>query len=128
MILVDTSVWIDFFRGADTVFRRTLRELIETEEDICLTSIHLTEVLQGIKSEIEFQQTRRHLLMFPVLTINDTDTYIHAANIYRLCRQRGTTVRKTVDCIIAAAAIENNLTLMHNDRDFDRIAECIKLK
>ncbi len=128
MILVDSTVWIDFFKGTDSIFRRKLHQLIEEEEWVCLTAINLTEILQGIRSDTEFERTRRHLLLFPLFYTRNLDTYIHAAKIYRACRRSGNTVRKTVDCLIAAIAIENNLTLLHNDRDFDKVAACTKLK
>lgn len=128
MILVDSAIWIDFFKGADSVFRRKLRQLIEREEEVCLTAIHLTEILQGIRDDAEFERTKRHLLSFPVFLLKDVETYLHAAGIYRVCRRSGKTVRKTVDCLIAAVAIENDLVLFHNDRDFDKIAACTELK
>ncbi len=129
MILVDSSVWIDFFNGTDSVFRKKLHQLIEEEEEeLCLSAIHLTEILQGIKSGTEFERTKRHLLSFPVFLLKNTNTHIRAAKIYRACRQSGKTVRKTMDCLIAAVAVENGLTLFHNDRDFDKIAACTKLK
>ncbi|MBI5746542.1 MAG: PIN domain nuclease [Nitrospirae bacterium] len=128
MILVDSTVWIDFFKGAESIFRRKLHQLIEEEEGICLTAINLTEILQGIMSDTEFERTRRYLLLFPLFYARSLDTYIHAAKIYRTCRRSGNTVRKTVDCLIAAIAIENNLTLLHNDRDFDKVTACTKLK
>ncbi len=128
MILVDSTIWIDFLRGTNSVFREKLHQLIDQEEDVCITGIHLTEILQGIKSDTEFERTRRYLLAFPLFLIKDIDTYIHAARIYRICQRSGKTVRKTVDCLIAAIAIENHLTLFHNDRDFDKITACTKLK
>ncbi|HLF87213.1 MAG TPA: PIN domain nuclease [Nitrospiria bacterium] len=128
MILVDSTVWIDFFNGTDSIFRRKLHQLIEEEEGVYLTAINLTEILQGISSDTDFERTRRYLLLFPLLYARNLDTYIHAAKIYRTCRRSGKTVRKTVDCLIAAIAIENNLTLLHNDHDFDKIAACSKLK
>lgn len=128
MILVDSSVWMDFFNGTDSVFRRKLHQLIEEEEELGLTAIHLTEILQGIKSNTEFERTKRHLLSFPIFLLKSINTHIRAAQIYRTCRQSGKTVRKTVDCLIAAVAIENGLALFHNDRDFDKIAACTKLK
>ena len=128
MILVDTTIWIDFLKGTNSVFRKRLHQLIEQEEDLCLTAINLTEILQGIKSDTDFERTRRFFLAFPLFLVNDMDTYIHAARIYRVCRRSAKTVRKTVDCIIAAVAVENDLTLFHNDRDFDKIAACTKLK
>jgi predicted nucleic acid-binding protein len=128
MILVDSTVWIDFFRGVDSVFRMKLHELIAQEEDVCLTAIHLTEILQGIKNDLEFERTKRYLLWFPIIPLQNLETHIHAAKIFRICRRSGHTVRKTVDCLIAAMAIEQDLILFHNDRDFDRIAACTSLK
>ena len=128
MILADTTVWIDFFKGAHSIFRKKLHQLIEQEKDLCLTGIHVTEILQGIKSDIEIERTKRYLLSFPIFLIQDIETHLHAARIYRVCRKRGKTVRKTVDCLIAAVALENDLILFHNDRDFDAIASCTSLK
>ncbi len=128
MILIDTSVWIDFFRGADTSRRKSLHSLIDNEEDICTTEIILTEILQGIKRDSDFKKVKEYLLGFPVYCPDGLDTYLRAAEIYRHCRRRGKTVRKTIDCIIAAIAIENSLTLFHNDRDFEQIAACTALR
>lgn len=126
MILVDTSVWIDFFRGTGSA--RILHHLIEREESLCLTGIHLAEILQGIKEDRVHEQIQRHLLTFPIFLTNGVETYLHASDIFRTCRRRGKTIRKTVDCIISAISIENNLTLLHNDRDFDNIAKYTRLK
>ena len=126
MILVDTSVWIDFFRGTGS--GRILHRLIEKEESLCLTGIHVTEILQGIIEDQTYEKVRRHLLSFPIFLTNGIETYLHASDIFRTCRRRGNTIRKTVDCIISAIAIENNLPLLHNDRDFDHIAKCTRLK
>lgn len=128
MILVDSTVWIDFLRGTDSIFQRKLHQLIEEEEEVCLTAINLSEILQGIRSDTEFARTRRYLFLFPIYSIKSIDTYIHAARIYRACQRSGKTARNTVDCLIAAIAIKNHLTLFHNDRDFDKIASCTKLK
>jgi len=128
MILVDTSVWIDFLQGRDTAHRHTLHRLIEEEEEICLTGIVLTEILQGIKVDKEAREIKDDLLAFPVYSPSEIDTYIEAANIYRQCMKKGKTVRKTIDCLIAAIAIENGLTLFHNDRDFSSIEQCTDLK
>lgn len=118
MILVDTSVWIDFLRGKDSKHRYLLRRLIEKEEDICLTEIILTEILQGIKDDALYETTKEYLLEFPMIKPKGTETYIKAAEIFRKCRKQGMTIRKTIDCIIAAIAQENNLALLHNDSDF----------
>lgn len=121
MILVDTSVWIDFLRGKDSEHRYLLRRLIENEEDICLTEIILTEILQGIRDDALYETTKEYLLEFPMIKPKGTETYIKAAEIFRKCRKQGVTIRKTIDCIIAAIAQENNLTLLHNDSDFEVI-------
>lgn len=121
MILVDTSVWIDFLGGKDTVHRHLLHQLIEKEEDVCITEIILTEILQGIRDDALFNTTKKYLLEFPVIKPKGIETYIKAAEIFRKCRKQGKTIRKTIDCIIASIAIENNFTLLHNDSDFEVI-------
>ncbi len=121
MILVDTSVWIDFLSGRDTPHRRKLHQLIEKEEDICITEIILTEILQGIRDDKVYETTTSYLLEFPIIRSKGNETYIAAAEIYRKCRKQGDTIRKTIDCIIATIAKENNLSLLHNDSDFDVI-------
>lgn len=128
MILVDTSVWIDFLKGANSIHRETLHRLIEEDEDICITEIILTEILQGIKSDRDFRKLKDYLLEFPIYSPKGTETYLRAAQIYRDCRKKGKTVRKTVDCIIAAIAVENNLSVFHKYSDFDLIAACTSLR
>ena len=128
MTLVDTSVWIDFLRGVNSPQRRMLHRLIEEEEDISITEIILTEILQGLKEDKDFNRVKDYLLEFPIHRPKGTGTYLKAAEIYRDCRKKGRTVRRTVDCIIAAICIENGLTLLHKDSDFELIAECTGLK
>lgn len=128
MILVDTSVWIDFLNGVNSKERHRLHKLIEEEKDISLTEIVITEILQGIKDDDNFRRVKDYLLEFPIHRPKGTETYLKAAGIYRDCRKKGKTIRKTVDCIIAAICLENGLTLFHKDSDFDLIAECTGLK
>jgi len=128
MILVDTSVWIDFLNGANSKERHALHRLIEEEEDISITEIILTEILQGIKEDENLKRVKDYLIEFPIRKPKGTETYLKAAEIYRDCRKKGKTVRKTVDCIIAAICIENGLTLLHKDSDFDLIGSCAGLK
>ena len=128
MILVDTSVWIEFFNGTDSVAVRLLGHLIETEEEVSISDYILAEVLQGFKMDEDFELARKHLLRFPVYSLKGMDSYIRAAQIYRRCRREGVTIRKTADCIIAQTAIENKLALLHHDADFDRIASVVPLK
>ncbi|MBI5682263.1 MAG: PIN domain nuclease [Deltaproteobacteria bacterium] len=128
MILVDTSVWIDFLTGRDTPHRRLLHRLLENEEEICITEIILAEILQGIKEDADYDTVKNYLLEFPIIKPNGIHSYIMAAEIYRKCRRYGKTVRKTIDCIIAAIAIENKVALFHNDVDFKVIKKQADLK
>lgn len=125
MILVDTSVWIEFFNASGSKPHLVLHSLIEEEEDIAIADIILTEILQGIKTEENFQTVRRYLLRLPIYSLKGVDSFVEAAQIYRACRKRGRTVRKTIDCLIAAIAVENNLALFHNDKDFQTIAKVV---
>jgi len=128
VILIDTSVWIDFFNGRPTLSVHWLKDLIEREDDICLSDLILTEVLQGFRRDKDFASARKHLLRFPLFRLKEIESFIYAAQIYRTCRRQGLTIRKTADCIIAQTAIENQLHLLHNDDDFEAIASVCALK
>ena len=128
MILANTSVWIDFLNGADSRERHALHKFIEEDSDISITEIIMTEILQGIKDDNDYKNVKDYLLEFPIYKPKGVETYLKATGIYRDCRKKGKTIRKTVDCIIAAICMENDLTLFHKDSDFDVIAECIGLK
>jgi predicted nucleic acid-binding protein len=128
MILVDTSVWIDFLRGENSSERQILHRLIEDEEEISITGIILTEILQGIKDDKKYKITKNYLLEFPIYEPSGINTYIDAARIYRECRNNGRTIRSTIDCVIAAICLENDLSVLHKDRDYDIIQECCRLK
>lgn len=128
MILVDTSVWVDFFRGTDSRECLVLQQLILEEANISIADIILTEVLQGIVVDKEFQRVKDFLLEFPIDQTRSIETYLRAADIYRACRRDGKTIHKTIDCLIAAVCIENNRILLHKDIDFDRIANSSNLQ
>ncbi len=128
MILVDTSVWIDFLRGEKSFYRDELHFLIEEERDVCLVDLILSEILQGILNEAVFNKTEDYLLAFPIYRAKSTNTFINGAQIYRRCRKEGETIRSTIDCLLSAIAIERNLEVFHKDRDFDVIAKYTKLK
>ncbi len=128
MILVDTSVWIDFFDHRDSPYANELVRLIKEDEELCLADMNVVEILQGIKEERVFEEIKGYLMQFPILRARSLETYIRAAHIYRLCRKIGKTITKTMDAIIAAIALENNFRVFHRDKDFDLIADCTKLK
>ena len=123
MIVVDTTVWIDFFNNQDSREKRALIALIESSRPIYLTELVLAEILRGMEDEKDYQTARHALSHFPVLKAKPIETYVHAANLYRLCRAKGVTVRSTIDCLIAAICIENKARLLHHDRDFDHLAQ-----
>ena len=120
MVLVDTTIWIDFFSGKSTSGVDELERLLNGGEDICTCGIILTEVLQGIREDEDYQRTLSRFDSFLYLPMN-RQVFVRAAGIYRSLRHRGITIRKPIDCVIASVAIEHDITLLHNDRDFDPI-------
>ena len=127
MVLVDTTVWIDFFAGRNESHVMSLQELNESEEELSLCGVILAEVLQGIRSDAEFIKTKEYLGDLIFLPMWHA-TFVQAAEIYRSLRKKGVTIRKPVDCMIASVAIEFNIQLLHNDRDFNNIAKHSKLR
>jgi hypothetical protein len=127
VILVDTSVWIDFFTGRDLAHVSRLEHLILNNEDLALCGIILTEILQGIGDDTTHRRVRRYLGPLIMLPMSEA-VFLRAADIYRYLRMRDITVRKTNDCIIAATALEHHCSLLHNDKDFASIAEYFPLK
>jgi predicted nucleic acid-binding protein len=127
MVLVDTTVWIDFFAGRDESHVMTFQELIESEEDLSLCGVILAEALQGIRSDADFIITRQYFGDLIFLPMRQT-TFVQAAEIYRSLRKKGVTIRKPVDCMIASVAIEYDIHLLHNDRDFNHISKHTKLR
>lgn len=128
MIVVDTTVWIDFLEARRTPYDRTLKALIEEGTSVGLTDLIYGEILQGIRDDTQFAQIRETLQAFPILRVRGLRTFEHAASIYRACRKRGLTIRSTIDCIIAATCIESDAELYHNDRDFETIEKLHDLK
>ena len=127
MVLVDTSVWVDYFRAVESKEAAYLRSLIENQEDLCVSGIILTEVLQGIVREGEYK-TVKSMLDFLIFLPDSKASYELAAEIYRATRSKGETIRNTIDCLIAASAIMHHALLLQNDKDFLAIARFSKLK
>lgn len=128
MIVVDTTVWIDFFNGANSPEEKYLQDLIREDRFVALTNLIFCEILQGIRDDAECAQVRTILLHYPILRIENLATFERAAQIYRHCRRRGFTIRKTIDCLIAAVCIANEVELFHKDSDFNRIARATSLR
>ena len=127
MIFVDSSVWIDYFRGIATKETELLDELLGVEP-IVIGDIVLTEVLQGFKSDRDFNQAKKLLTSLVMVDVLGHEIAIQAARNFRSLRERGITVRKTIDTIIATYCIENDLALLHSDRDFDAFVEYMNLR
>ncbi|AOX18894.1 type II toxin-antitoxin system VapC family toxin [Kozakia baliensis] len=118
MILVDSSVWIDFFRGTVTLQVDVLDRLLG-EEPVAIGDLMMAEVLQGFASERDFNKARRMLGALDLVEIGGRDVMIEAARYFRDLRARGITVRKTIDTLIATRCIVSGYRLLYSDRDFD---------
>ena len=126
MILVDSSVWIDFFNGADTP-QVTLLDNKLGDTPILVGDLILTEVLQGFKSNKDFEMAKQALERFQLREMVGKDIALRSAENYRRLRKSGVTVRKTIDVVIASFCIENNVALLHSDRDFDPMEDILGL-
>jgi len=118
LILVDTSVWIDYFRGTSNRESDRLDELLGQSE-IAIGDLILAEVLQGFGGDAAFERARRSLAAFPLIEIGGADIAIQCARNFRALRARGITVRRTIDTFIATRCIVDGIRLLHRDRDFD---------
>lgn len=127
MLIVDSSVWIDFFRGSQTPQTAILTAILP-QQPIGIGDIMLCEVLQGIKANKQFEQVRQQLTQLDVLPVVSPEIAVQAARNYRTLRKKGITVRKTIDTLIATFCIENGHMLLHNDRDFDPFEEHLGLQ
>ena len=127
MILVDSSVWIDFFRGTGTPETERLDALLGSEL-LVVGDLILAEVLQGFSSERDFNQARKLLTALDVVTLGGPDIAIQAARNFRTLRARGVTIRKTIDTLIATRCIESEYSLLFSDRDFEPFVEHLGLR
>ncbi len=118
MLVVDTSVWVDYFNGAENPQTNFLHAVLDTTP-ILIGDLILTEVLQGFRNDPDFEKVHRTLGRFTQANMVDMDIAVQSARNYRFLRQKGVTVRKTIDSLIATYCIENEHELLHNDSDFD---------
>jgi predicted nucleic acid-binding protein len=118
MILVDTTVWIDYFNGRLTPHTDTLDRLLG-QQMIIVGDLVLAELLQGFRKDDEFGQVCQALQSFTPVSLVTPELAIQSARNYRTLRRFGTAPRKTIDCLIATACIENGYRLLHHDSDFD---------
>ena len=128
MIVVDTSVWIDVLNENGTPQAERCVQLIEDGEPVALTDVILTEILQGLRTEEEARLVESRLRVFPILRLDGLQDFVLAADLYRSARGAGVTIRKTLDCLIAAPCVRTGAPLLHADADFDRLASCTPLR
>jgi predicted nucleic acid-binding protein len=127
MVIVDTSVWVDYFRGLNTSATLWLdREL--PHQRIAIIDFILMEVLQGIRERRQFTTARDELLKLEIFAPYDPAFAIFAAEHYRTLRARGFTVRKAIDCWIATFCLLEGHELLHNDRDFELFESELSLR
>ncbi len=127
MILVDTSVWIDYFNGVQT-WQVDALDSILSDELVLIGDIILAEILQGFEKDSDYKKARVALEPFDCIDLGGKNLAIKTANNFRFLRSNGVTVRKTVDMLIGTWCIESGVALLHNDKDFDRIAMYLPLK
>ncbi|MEG3180744.1 type II toxin-antitoxin system VapC family toxin [Sphingomonas sp. LT1P40] len=126
MILVDSSIWIDYFRGSVTAHTDQLDRMLDTK-DLAVGDLILTEVLRGFTSDLEFEKARRLMIRQPSVVIGGSQVALKAAQNFRSLRRRGITIRKTIDTLIATRCIVDNIPLLYSDRDFDPFVEHLGL-
>src|SRR6185503_3010577 len=107
-VLVDTSVWVDFFNGHPSRQAETLAHLIREETDVVTCGLIVSEVLQGLRESKSLSTIERHFRDMDWLSPTEPDTYLEAANLYRRLRARGLTIRSTIDCVIAELAARHD--------------------
>ena len=121
-MIVDTSVWIDFFAGRDSWQVALLVRALENEQPVGLTDVVYTEILQGIKDDGVLVAVERQLLALDLVQLEGLDDCRNAAQLYRAARRQGLTIRRTTDCLIATVCIRADRPLLHHDADFEHLA------
>jgi predicted nucleic acid-binding protein len=127
MLMVDTSVWIDFLADRETPEVAYLQESVEAEETLCFTGVILQELFQGMRSNEQRHVVEHSFLPF-VEIFPSRSTYLLAADLFRKSREAGHPIRSSIDCLIAACCIEQNAVILENDRDYAYIAKVSKLQ
>ena len=122
-VLVDSSAWIDFFNGFPSAERHALAELIASDHEICTCGVIVAEVFQGLRRDKGRDRISDLFRDLPFLEPAGIDFYFQAAGLYRSLRQRGQTIRSTIDCLIAGLAEEHGCAILARDRDMSIILE-----
>ncbi|MEI8574846.1 PIN domain nuclease [Methylomonas sp. LW13] len=117
MILVDSSVWIDYFNGTETIATQKLDDLLGVKP-VCTGDLILVEVLQGFRNDQDYQTAKAMLCALPMHTMLGREISLKSAENFRSLRKQGITIRKTIDTLIATFCIEKQMPLLHSDKDF----------
>jgi len=126
MVIVDSTVWIDYITGASTIETVWLDREIDRKR-IGVPDLVLCEVLQGVRGDASYRRVRERFKSYEILRCGGEAIAVAAAQNYRSLRKKGITVRKTIDCLIATFCIHEGHSLLHNDRDFDPFEEMLGL-
>lgn len=127
MIIVDTTVWVDYIRGISTLHTHWLETHL-TSDRVGLTDLIFCEVLQGVIDDRQFDSVQEELLKLAIFKTGTVELAVEAALNYRRLRVAGRTVRKTIDCLIATCCLIEGHALLHNDRDYDPFEDVLGLK
>ncbi len=127
MILVDSSVWIDYFNGIETLATKQLDGLLGIQP-ICTGDLILAEVLQGFRQDSDYQAAKTLLCALPVYPMLGVALSLKSVENFRVLRKQGITIRKTIDTMIATFCIENNFSLLHSDKDFQPFQQILGLQ
>ena len=127
MILVDTSVWIDYFKGVETQ-ESNLLDIALINDEVAIGDLILLEILQGFRSDKDYETAKAHLLVLYQFRMLSPDIVLKAAENYRILRKKGISIRKTADVIIATFCISNRIPLLFADRDFIPFTKHLKLQ
>ena len=121
MLLIDTSIWIEFFNNGTSPSAKFLETALLGHHPVCINAVIEMEILQGIREDHAFRETKSYLESFQYFPTLSSQYFNLSVDIYRECRKKGVTVRRSLDCIIAANGMIDELTIVHCDRDFDNI-------
>ena len=127
-MIVDTSAWVEYLRKTGGPFHLTLRASVRSGQPIATPAAAITELLSGTNSDNRASELLKLLNRFEILVANSIGEYEGAARIYRICRRAGYTIRSTVDCLVAATAVDKGRPLLARDRDFAVIARHTELQ
>lgn len=127
-LLIDTSVWIDFFNGKENYKTKIVRDYLENDYPLFICPLIIQEILQGIRDDKEYEEVKNDLFELDILILDPVQSAIGAADLYRSVRKKGVTIKKANDCMIAYYAVHYKMQLLHNDKDFILISNNCDLK